>query len=76
MGDLFGAGTETTTSTLRWAIVYLLRNPDVQERAQKEIDDVIGRNVPGMKDRQKMPYVEACLHEIQRLGDIVPLGRY
>ncbi len=75
IGDLFGAGTETTTTTLVWAIVYMLRNPDVYKKVQKEVDDVIGHSrLPSVKDRQQMPYTEACLLEVQRMGDIVPLG--
>ena len=75
VSDLIGGGTETTTATLCWAIVYLLRYPDVQERLQKEIDDVIGQRLPTKKDLPAMPYVEACIHEIQRISDIVPLGK-
>ncbi|XP_072014764.1 cytochrome P450 2D10-like [Amphiura filiformis] len=36
--DFFGAGTETTSSTLRWALSYMLEYPDVQKRVQEEID--------------------------------------
>ena len=42
---------------------------------QSEIDDVIGSSrQPTMKDKVNMPYTEACLLEIQRLGDIFPLN--
>lgn len=75
IGDLYGAGTETTTTTLRWALIYLLHHPDVLKRAQAEIDDVIGpERLPTMADKQKMPYMEALLCEIQRMGDIVPFS--
>ena len=53
----------------------MLRNPDAMKRCQAEIDDVIGRHrAPSMKDKASVPYVEATLMEIQRMGDIVPFG--
>ena len=53
----------------------MLRNPDVMKRCQTEIDDIIGRHrAPSMKDKVSMPYVEATLMEIQRIGDLVPFG--
>ena len=75
VSDLLGAGTETTTSTLRWALVYMVRQPEVQQKVQQEIDDVIGKEPPMMCHKQNMPYTEACLQEIQRLADSVPLGK-
>jgi len=39
-----------------------------------ELDAKIGKGViPVLKDRTRTPYTEAVLHEIQRVGDIVPL---
>ena len=31
VADLFGAGTDTMTATLRWALLYLLHKPDILE---------------------------------------------
>ncbi|XP_041862225.1 cytochrome P450 2J4-like [Melanotaenia boesemani] len=73
--DLFFVGTETTTTTLHWGLLYMINNPDIQERVQAEIDAVIGssRQV-SVSDRENMPYTDAVIHEIQRMGDIIPLN--
>uniref|UniRef100_A0A3B5LRN0 Cytochrome P450, family 2, subfamily P, polypeptide 6 n=1 Tax=Xiphophorus couchianus TaxID=32473 RepID=A0A3B5LRN0_9TELE len=73
--DLFGAGTETTTTTLHWGLLYMIYYPDIQERVQAEIDAVIGPSrQPSMTDRDNMPYTNAVIHEIQRMGNIIPLN--
>ncbi|XP_073731688.1 cytochrome P450 2B4 [Misgurnus anguillicaudatus] len=73
--DLFLAGTDTTATTIRWGLIFLIDNPDVQERCHKEIVQVLGYDRrPSMDDRDKLPYTYATVHEIQRCANIVPLG--
>ncbi|XP_038045220.1 cytochrome P450 2J5-like [Patiria miniata] len=75
INDLFVAGTDTTATTLRWGLLYMVLNPDIQQRVQQEIDAVVGRNrLPRMSHRSELPYTEAVILEMQRIGNIVPLG--
>ncbi|XP_060890874.1 cytochrome P450 2J2-like [Labrus mixtus] len=73
--DLFGGGTETTTTTLHWGLLYMIYYPKIQERVQAEIDAVIDSSrVPSLNDKEDMPYTNAVVHEIQRMGNILPLN--
>ncbi|XP_033089646.1 cytochrome P450 2D17 isoform X1 [Trachypithecus francoisi] len=75
VADLFSAGMVTTSTTLAWGLLLMILHPDVQRRVQQEIDDVIGQvRRPEMGDQARMPYTTAVIHEVQRFGDIVPLG--
>merc|ERR1712066_226554 len=73
--DLFMAGSETTSTTLTWAMLFMVRYPQVQARIQEELDRVIGRNRnPSLKDRLSLPYIEAVIMEVQRCANIIPTG--
>ncbi|XP_072036409.1 cytochrome P450 2J3-like [Amphiura filiformis] len=70
--DLFAAGTETTSTTLRWALLYMLKYPDVQKRVHDEIDSVVGRDrLPKLSDKPDLPYTVAVIEEIQRFASII-----
>ncbi|XP_042870726.1 uncharacterized protein LOC122252352 [Penaeus japonicus] len=75
LSDLFVAGTETVSSTLRWAILYLAKYPEVQAKVQREIDSVVPRDVPpSVQQKNSMPYLEAVTLEIHRLASLVRIG--
>ncbi|CAL8363106.1 unnamed protein product [Merluccius merluccius] len=73
--NLFLAGTETTSTTIRFALSVLMKYPNIQEHMQQEIDTVIGpERCPNMEDRKSLPFTDAVIHEVQRLLDIVPMS--
>ncbi|MEE6520796.1 hypothetical protein FKM82_018734 [Ascaphus truei] len=73
--DFFIAGTETTATTLLWALLYMVAYPDIQEKVQKELDSVlVGSQLVYYEDRKRLPYTNAVIHEIQRCGNIAAVG--
>eukprot|EP00079_Xenopus_tropicalis_P025900 XP_012819509.1 PREDICTED: cytochrome P450 2K4-like [Xenopus tropicalis] len=72
--DLFTAGMETIANTLRWAILLMMKYPEVQKKVQDEIEKVIGSAEPRVEHRKNMPYTDAVIHEIQRFANITPMN--
>ncbi|XP_036590968.1 steroid 17-alpha-hydroxylase/17,20 lyase [Trichosurus vulpecula] len=74
MGDIFGAGVETTSSVVKWSIAYLLHYPQVKEKIQKEIDQKIGfTRTPVLNDRQQLLHLESTIREVLRIRPVAPL---
>ncbi|KAG8576128.1 hypothetical protein GDO81_009778 [Engystomops pustulosus] len=73
VNDLFGAGFDTITTALSWSLMYLVANPEIQEKIQKELDQVIGRERrPKVSDRAQLPYTEAFILEMFRHSSFLP----
>lgn len=65
-----------TTSALGVFMLAMILYPEVQAKAQEEIDRVVGHDrLPDFCDRDDLPYVEAILMETLRWYPVVPLGR-
>jgi cytochrome P450 len=69
------AGAETTATTLSWWMLAMIAFPEVQRRAQAEIDAVVGRDhLPTFADTPRLPYVRAIIREVLRWNPSIPLG--
>ncbi|KAG8995313.1 hypothetical protein FRB90_000213, partial [Tulasnella sp. 427] len=73
---IFLGGVETTRNTLETSILAIALFPEVQKKAQAEIDRVIGSGrLPEIADMPNLPYVHAVLLETFRWCPTVPFGR-
>ncbi|XP_060087086.1 cytochrome P450 2K6-like [Heteronotia binoei] len=72
VSNLFGAGMDTTSTTLGWGILLMMKYPEIQKKVQDEMTKVIGSAQPRIEHRAKLPYTDAVVHEVQRFGNIAP----
>ncbi|KAA1470220.1 cytochrome P450 [Dentipellis sp. KUC8613] len=73
-GILYAAGQETTIAAVTAFVLNMVLNPDVQRKAQEEIDTNIASDRPlTLDDRPDLPYLEAILKELYRWT--VPIAR-
>ncbi|KII84568.1 hypothetical protein PLICRDRAFT_117453 [Plicaturopsis crispa FD-325 SS-3] len=74
-GTLYAAGTDTTSSTVKTFLLAMLLNPDMQAKAQKELDEVVGHgNLPDFSHQDSLPYVNAIVKESLRWRPVTPQG--
>ncbi|KAL3875525.1 hypothetical protein ACJMK2_033470 [Sinanodonta woodiana] len=73
--DLFVAGTETTTTAITWAVLYLAGKPDIQARVFREINEIVGTgHLPNLQDKRNLVYTEAFIMEILRVCNIATVS--
>ncbi|PPQ80062.1 hypothetical protein CVT25_001491 [Psilocybe cyanescens] len=72
--SIYAGGTDTTVALITAFYLYMVLYPDVQRKAQAEIDEVVGRDrLPTMEDEKRLPYIGALIKELHRFNPIVPL---
>lgn len=68
-------GAETSSAALAWWMLAMVTYPDVQKRAQAELDAVVGRTrIPTFSDFQHLPYIRAMVKEMLRWRPVDPVG--
>ncbi|KAH9992003.1 cytochrome P450 [Russula compacta] len=72
---MYGAGAETTTSSMYWWMLAMVAFPETQRRAQAELDTVVGRGrIPSFSDLPSLPYLRAMVREVLRWRSVLPVG--
>ncbi|XVF08940.1 hypothetical protein REPUB_Repub07fG0048100 [Reevesia pubescens] len=72
---MFLAGTDTSSSTVEWAIAELVRHPKILAQVQQELDSVIGKDrLVSELDLPKLTYFQAFIKETFRLHPSTPLS--
>ncbi|KAF9552595.1 cytochrome P450 [Agrocybe pediades] len=74
---VYGAASDTTIALTKSFFYLMAKHPEVQKKAQAEIDRVVGsKRLPDFEDRSsgRMPYMEALYRELQRYAAPLPLG--
>ena len=74
-GSLFGAGSETTASAIGVVMLVLMSFPEVQKKAQEEVDREVGRDrLPKFSDLPHLPYIRALVKETFRWRPVAAGG--
>ncbi|KZT66768.1 cytochrome P450 [Daedalea quercina L-15889] len=75
LGVLYIAGTDTTAATLIAFVLLMVLHPDIQQKVQAELDNVIGdARLPVSSDQPSLSYFEAVMKEVYRWICPAPLG--
>lgn len=75
ISEMFAAGTDTTATALRWALLYLIHYPGVQDKMSSGIMQVTdGVRLPVIAEKFNMPYSTAVVTEVLRMGNVAPLS--
>jgi cytochrome P450 len=73
--EMMGTGLQPIAPLISWAILYMIVYPEIQAEVHQELDRVIAKTEKiSFEDRTKLPFVEACIHELLRHIPHFPAG--
>ncbi|KAJ7806150.1 cytochrome P450 [Mycena olivaceomarginata] len=76
-GGLYAGGSHSTVASLMTFILSMLLHREVQRKAQKELDAVVGPDrLPLFSDRSRLPYIDCILQELLRWRPVTPLAAH
>ncbi|KAG9220037.1 hypothetical protein CCMSSC00406_0007897 [Pleurotus cornucopiae] len=70
----YAGGADTTVSTVQAFFLAMAMSPEVQKKAQAELDAVTGGRLPTFEDRPQLPYIQAIVQEAMRWQQVTPLA--
>lgn len=72
--NMLTAGADTTAVVIEWAMAEMIKCPTVQEKAQQELDSVVGsERLMTESDIPKLPYLQGVVKEALRLHPSTPI---
>ncbi|EFI26618.1 cytochrome P450 [Coprinopsis cinerea okayama7 len=73
--SVMGGGLDSNVSSALSFFMAMILNPNVQRKAQAEIDAVVGSDrLPSISDRASLPYVRSVMTEVLRWAPAFPMG--
>ena len=73
MQELLAAGSDTSSSTVEWAMAELIKSPESMKKVREELVREISDNLIKISDLPQLPYLQACVKETLRLHPPAPL---
>ncbi|KAJ5762254.1 uncharacterized protein N7511_005636 [Penicillium nucicola] len=74
-GSLYAGGADTTVSAIATFFLAMALFPEVQRKAQQELDRVVGTSrLPQFRDREDLVYINALVKEVLRWHPVVPVN--
>ncbi|HZN18496.1 MAG TPA: cytochrome P450 [Micromonosporaceae bacterium] len=64
---MLAAGTQTTATTMAWALQVMSVRDDIQDRAYAEVCEVLGDRAPAFQDIERLGYIRCLLTEALRM---------
>jgi cytochrome P450 len=77
MATMYLAGSDTTIAVVVSFFLAMVVYPEVQAKAQAELDRVVGNDrLPGMADAPNLPYIQGVVNECYRWLTVAPMGTF